>query len=336
MTIRIAATEVSHWHALEDAAYLRHLHKMDDVEIVALQDPDTVLAEKKGAEVGSPTIYGDHRTMLQETKPDFVLALGRHSAMAEIAHYLLDNDFPFLMEKPLGINANEVLGVAEKAEQKGAFAAVPLFQRYAPYVETVQTMMAEESFGPISHIQFRGNRPTSERYPQWGADWMLDPAQSGGGCLRNLGTHGIDMFMHLTGEDADVIAAQMSNRALGQEVEDYAAVHLRSKSGILGAMEFGNVFPYSGPDRSVGADGGFTICGRDASLSFGAGTIRVISEDGLEVINVEPSGPPAARMLRETLERWQAGDPPLVSVRECYRAQRLIDQAYEIAGPLTQ
>ena len=34
MTIRIAAIEVSHWHALHDAAYLRHLIAMPDVELV--------------------------------------------------------------------------------------------------------------------------------------------------------------------------------------------------------------------------------------------------------------------------------------------------------------
>jgi hypothetical protein len=36
MTIRVAAIEVSHWHALHDAAYLRHLVAMPDVELVAL------------------------------------------------------------------------------------------------------------------------------------------------------------------------------------------------------------------------------------------------------------------------------------------------------------
>jgi hypothetical protein len=35
MTIRVAAIEVSHWHALYDAAYLRHLVAMPDVELVA-------------------------------------------------------------------------------------------------------------------------------------------------------------------------------------------------------------------------------------------------------------------------------------------------------------
>jgi hypothetical protein len=47
MTIRVAAIEVSHWHALNDAAYLRHLVAMPEVELVAVQDSDAALAAKR-------------------------------------------------------------------------------------------------------------------------------------------------------------------------------------------------------------------------------------------------------------------------------------------------
>ena len=69
-------------------------------------------------------------------------------------------------------------------------------------------MLAEGRFGPLSHLYFRLNRPTSARYPTWDAPWMLDPALAGGGCLRNLGSHVLDLFLQLTGEDARVTAAQ--------------------------------------------------------------------------------------------------------------------------------
>ena len=51
MTIRVAAVEVSHWHALNDAAYLRHLLTMPDVELVAIQDSDTAILAKRASEV---------------------------------------------------------------------------------------------------------------------------------------------------------------------------------------------------------------------------------------------------------------------------------------------
>jgi predicted dehydrogenase len=90
MTIRVAAIEVSHWHALHDAAYLRHLVAMPDVELVAIQDSDASLVARRAAEVGSPPTFTDYRQMLATTRPDFVVALGRHRQMAGIAHDLLD------------------------------------------------------------------------------------------------------------------------------------------------------------------------------------------------------------------------------------------------------
>ena len=54
MTIRVAGIEVSHWHSLYDAAYLRHLVAMPDVSLVAVQDGDGALAGKRAAEVGNP------------------------------------------------------------------------------------------------------------------------------------------------------------------------------------------------------------------------------------------------------------------------------------------
>ena len=125
MTIRVAAVGVSHWHALNDAAYLRHLLAMKDVELVGLQDFDSGLVAKRAAEVGNPPVFTDYHAMLKTLRPDFVVALGRHSQMAAIAHDLIDAGYPFLMEKPMGVSAKEVDAVAEKAARKNAFVAVP-------------------------------------------------------------------------------------------------------------------------------------------------------------------------------------------------------------------
>src|SRR5580704_9838988 len=219
MTVRVAAIGVSHWHALNDAAYLRHLLAMKDVELVGLQDADSVLLAKRAAEVGNPPVFTDYHGMLKTLRPDFVVALGRHSQMAAIAHDLIDAGFPFLMEKPMSINAAEIEGVAAKAAKRNAFAAVPLAQRYGPFATRGRRLISAGRLGPLSHIYVRINRPGPERYIAWDCPSMLDPKEAGGGSLRNLGSHGLDMFLHLTGEDAEVTGAQLSRRAHDLAVE---------------------------------------------------------------------------------------------------------------------
>ena len=326
MTIRIAAVEVSHWHALNDAAYLRHLVAMPDVHLVAIQDSDAGLVAKRAAAVGNPPTFTDYKKMLSAVRPDFIVALGRHRQMAAIAHDLLDAGYPFLMEKPMGVSATEVEAVADKAAKRNAFIAVPLAQRYAPFAKRAHDLLAAGRFGPLSHIYVRINRPGPARYGGWDCPWMLDPAEAGGGALRNLGPHGFDMFLHLTGEEAQVTAAQLSRRAHEQAVEDYASVMLRSTSGVLGTVEVGNGFPRDG------TDGEWKIAGRDSILTMKDGILKLATAAGDEAFPGTDLTAPYFTAVRDALDHWQRGAPPPISVHDCARAVRLIDQAYARAA----
>jgi predicted dehydrogenase len=245
--------------------------------------------------------------------------------MAGIAHDLLDQGYPFLMEKPMGISAVEVEGIAAKATQLGAFVAVPLAQRYTPFAKRARELLANGCFGPLSHIYVRINRPAPPRYQGWDCPWMLEPKESGGGCLRNLGSHGLDMFLHLTEEPARVTGAQLSRRAHKHLVEDYASVFLRSASGILGTVEVGNGFPRDG------TDGEWKIAGRDAILTMKDGVLKLATADGDETLPGTDVTAPYFTAVRDVLDHWQRGAPPPISVHDCARAVRLIDQAYECA-----
>jgi predicted dehydrogenase len=230
------------------------------------------------------------------------------------------------MEKPMGINAPEEEAVAEKAARLNAFIAVPLAQRYAPFAKRARELLAAGRFGPLSHIYIRINRPGPSRYPAWDCAWMLDPCEAGGGCLRNLGPHGLDMFLHLTGEETQVTGAQLSRRAHERAVEDYASVMLRSASGILGTVEVGNGFPRDG------TDGEWTIAGRDAILTMKDGVMKLATADGDEILPGTNVTAPYFTAVRDALDHWRRGAAPPISVHDCARAVRLIDQAYERAG----
>ena len=300
---------------------------MEDAELAALHDADGGLVEHRAAELGvdAPT-YTDYREMLADTHPDFVIVLGRHSDMAIAAHFLLDEGYPFLIEKPAGLNAAEVEGVASKAAAKHAFAAVPLFQRLHPFVSHAYRIFASDMAGAISHFYFRSNRPTSARYVEWGAPWMLDPLLSGGGCLRNIGLHGIDLFLHLTGEHAQVTGAEVSARTFGQRVEDYATVLLRTPSGIIGTIEVGNTFPGKGGDAE------WRLSARDALLTQRGGKLRRVTPSGEQELTEEITTPLPALALRDALTRFRKDRPPAMTVADCARAMRVVDDAYKLAG----
>ena len=329
MTTRVAAIGVCHWHSLYDAAYLRHLAAMDGVELVGIHDADeSIAAHRTGETAASCPIFSDYRVMLREVDPDFVLALGPHDAMGGTAHHLLELGIPFIMEKPMSYNARELRGVVEKAEAVGGFAAVPLSNRYLPVIVKAKEWARSGTYGPMTHFYSRMNRPTSGRYPGWGSGWMLDPKVSNGGCLRNLGSHGLDAFVHLTGEGEgiEVVGAQLSWSVHRQPVEDYASVLLRSAGGVLGTVEVGNGFPWDG------TDGEWKVAFRDAILTLKDGVLKLNTGDGEEVIPFDGPDIPAPQVLRDTIDAAARGGSPPISVLDCYRAVRLIDAAYIAAG----
>ena len=219
--------------------------------------------------------------------------------------------------------------MAAKAARLGAFVAVPLAQRYGPFATRARDLLAVGRFGPLSHIYVRINRPGPARYEAWDCAWMLDPAEAGGGCLRNLGSHGMDMFLHLTGEEAQVTGAQLSRRAHECPVEDYASVMLRSASGILGTVEVGNGFPRNG------TDGEWKIAGRDAILTMKDGVLKLSTTEGDETFPGSDVTASYFLTVRDALDHWRRGAPLPLSVHDCARAVQLIDQAYERAGGLS-
>ena len=157
---------------------------------------------------------------------------------------------------------------------------------------------------------------------------MLDPKLANGGCLRNLGNHGMDAFVYLTGEgeEIEVTGAQLSWSGKGLEVEDYASVLIKSPKGVLGTVELGNGFPRDG------TDGEWKVAFRDAILTLKDDVLKLNTTEAETVLPNEPPGNLAAVAVRDAIDASVRGDKPPIDVGDCYRAVRLIDLAYIAAG----
>lgn len=325
---RIAVTEVNHWHSSYDAAYLQVLHDLD-VDIVGVSDADLALAEDRARRFDSRA-FADYRAMIDETKPDFVVALGRHIDMPAIARFLIEADIPFMMEKPMGTTAEDVNALADLAEARGAWAAVPFPNRLLPWAVRAKAMIEAGEFGRISHVVMRLIRPTMQRYVEWDSPWMWDRELAGGGALLNLGGHGMDLARMLLGPDVSVATAVISNRVHQAQVEDYALATLRNGDGALIHVEVGYTWPTWPANES---DLEFKVAGEKAAL-------RVVP-DGLQVIapgrdERYPGAASAAGnyppLIRDMLERAGRGDPPAITARDCANAMQLVHDAYRLAG----
>jgi len=92
MPKRVAAIDVGHWHSAYDAAYLRVLRDLG-CDVVGVSDRDERIAKNR-AERFASTPFTDYRRMIETTRPDFVVALGRHCDMPETFRFLVDAGTP--------------------------------------------------------------------------------------------------------------------------------------------------------------------------------------------------------------------------------------------------
>jgi predicted dehydrogenase len=329
---RVAVIGVDHYHATSTPNYLRILQS-EKVDILGIHAPDEAIARKWAGEYNS-TPYTDYRVMIDRTKPEFIVALGKHVAMPDEFRFLVDTGIPFLMEKPWGIDDKTVSALADLAEAKHAWAAVPMPFRYSMFAETALEMRQRNELGTISHMLFRFNQPGVQRYVDLGSPWMLSKADAGGGALINLGIHGIDLFRYITSEEPQVVSAVTSHAIHKREVEDYAHMTLKTPSGIVFLNEASYTYPGAGGDqeRKLSAQKVFLR----ATTAGGEG-VQIVRPDRDETRRAPEgylSGWP--RVVHECLERIGRGEPPPASARDCARAVSLIFDAYRIAGEVAR
>jgi predicted dehydrogenase len=325
---RVAVTEVSHWHSVYDASYLTILRDLG-CDIVGVSDRSTRIAADRAQRFGA-TAFTDYREMVETTKPEFVIALGRHCDMPDIFRFLVGAGVPFVMEKPWGTDADTVADLARLAAEKSAWVGVPFMARYSFWAVTVKRMIEGGEFGKISHIFYRGIRPTMRRYVEWDSPWMADKSLAGGGALLNLGGHGFDMVRFVTGEEPQVVSAVVSHQVHGGEVEDYALATLRTPSGILFHNEVGYTMPTWPANQT---DGEQKVAGEKLLVCQAAGGLQ-LTGPGRDEFIPQPEGWQAGypRAIREALEAYGRGDPPPISASECARAVHLIFESYRAAA----
>ena len=318
--MRIGFTGVSHWHA---PMYYRPAARLAGVQIVAVSDPDPAIAERAGRELGAKA-FSDHGGLVTETRPDFVFAFGRHCDMPKIAATLIDQGIPFLLEKPGGLNHQQVSAIRDRAKAKGLHVGTGFNFRVSDMYKKIREVIGDD---PVTHASFRFIAGGPYRYRESNCAWMLDPELSGGGSTINLGIHFVDMFRTFTRSRPREITSLMGNFTWNLPIEDYSSVILRAPGSVC-TIETGYTFP--------AMSGVF-------DLRFSIRTSRYYliarSDDCLEVHRTsdghrETLSTPVSNaywypvFVTESIDRFAKGQPPVADLDALVEAMEVVDAAY--------
>jgi predicted dehydrogenase len=318
--MRIGLLEVSHWHFPLYAAALRQ----SNVNVVALSDSNPEVLSDVSAAFDARG-YRDPLELIESEHLDLAFVFGRHNVMPTIAQALIDRRVPFALEKPGGLDADSIASLRASAEQNNINVAVAFVQLVGPVYAAIRKLIDEEN-ATFTHSSWRFFAGPPARYKAMGSDWMLDPEQSGGGCLINLAPHFIDLAHRLHGVSESAIV-RLSSRLHGAGVEDYAMVSLRCADGATAMIETGYCFP----DHDAKREYSFSLVGPKHYVRSTASGISIYraGQTHIEELDLELDADPMyATFVARVIADMQSGAPPTANLEDLEAVMRVMDVAY--------
>lgn len=238
---------------------------MKEVKVVAAADPSKNALNKAKA-LGAANLYTDYAEFLNKEKNivDAVIISVPNFLHFDAIRLSLESGFNVFTEKPLAINVQQCKDIVKLVQDSGRKFMIGHNLRFVPAVEKIKADLERGVIGDleVATIEEILNGPFSHpRVPAPVANWWFDPQKSGGGVLTDLGYHMIDLFNFFTGEDADVIFADLSYK-YNLPVEEGATIVLSTtKSSIRGIINVGwyqkSVFPKYNFRAILHGDAGF-------------------------------------------------------------------------------
>ena len=246
----------------------------DDVEVVALADPDEAGRAKNAAEAKAPRTYADYREMLEKEKPDIVTVGPRwtihHKEYLDAAAAIGAHGF---MEKPIASNLVEADAMVSAIEAKNLKWAIGFNFRVLPLVEYVRKMVMEEGIiGEVMEVRGRGK----------------EDKRAGGEDLIVLGTHIFDLMRHFLGNASWCTSNVTVNGRLATKGE------VREATEPVGPILGDRIIASFGFDKGI--VGHFaSVNNRDGN--GGRWGLDIFGSKGIVSVRQEPT--PRARLLRE-------------------------------------
>lgn len=224
-----------------------------------------------------------------------------------------------LSDKPLAMDSKQAEEMVAVCKENNVQLAVNYVYRFHPLIEKTRELIENQAIGKVLYVQanFNINYPPDDNF-------RFHKELSGGGVMRDLGTHMIDLLRFLNGE-VEPISCVMDNLLYRMEVEDFATGLLRYANGGYAVFNVSS--------NSARAFNRLEILGTKGSINienligelYAAAKMTIIHE-GERKLAFRKRANRLHRIIRETTNAFSKGVPASVTGEDGLINLRVMEQ----------
>ena len=204
--------------------FAKDLLLLDNCQLVAVASRNLDKAKSFATLYKVTTAYGNYTSLLEDKSVDIVYIATPHNSHLEWAVSALNQGKHVLCEKPLAVNAPQVMQIAEAAKREGLFLMEAFWSRFNPSIVKVLELVKNGAIGEVNYLNadftFFRDDPKDSR--------MLN-MDLAGGSLLDMGVYPCFLAYMLLGKPRQILASAIFHTT-GADLQ--TAAILKFPSGI--------------------------------------------------------------------------------------------------------
>ena len=256
--LRLAVAGVSHGHLGEVIARVNR----GDFKVVGVFEENDTYRSDNALHRSLPdnAFYKDLGKMLDETKPEVVVAYGSIKDHLAVVEACAPRHIHVMVEKPLATTVKEALRMQELARKYGILVLTNYETSWYAANHHAKAMVDAGEIGEVFRINvYDGHQGPFEIgcAPRF-TDWLCDPVLNGGGAVKDFGCYGANIATWLLGGTAPVSVSaklQQIKKDKYPNVDDDATIMVEYP-GVTVQIMASWCWPYNRKDMWIyGLDG---------------------------------------------------------------------------------
>lgn len=193
--------------------HCRGIKASPDAEVTAICDVNKDALARKAKLVGVPmeATFTDYTKMMDSGLIDAVVICTPNDSHVQIALEAIKRDLPFAMEKPVGVNVEEVRMLNDKVRETKTKNTVLFTYRFKASARFAKDIIDSGVLGKIYHVNTEYYQDYDLRPYSLPTFWRFDKKAAGGGVVFDLGSHVMDLVTFMTGLDYESLCATAEN-----------------------------------------------------------------------------------------------------------------------------